>query len=449
MYSNLKTFIVAICFFSLGCSSVYRSSEWKEVEATEVKIADAQVKHKQNKVNFSLDELIQEALINNSELKGLFLAWKSDLLKTVSAGTLPEPFFSYSNYIEAVETRVGPQEQSFQLTQQFPFFGKRSKREQRAMTKALQTKERYNASKLKLIYDVKEAYYEYVYLKQMVKITDTNEKLLNHFEKIVQTGYRSGKAANENLLKAQVSLALLADEKTALEDMAKASLVRIKALVGLSVESDLKPDLSYELFTIEASKFDIGTFTQDMLKSNPVLKEVLYRLDEARHSVSLAKLKFFPDVTVGGTYIETAESQFDVAESGKDPVIVMAKVNLPIWYSSLNSSLLAAKSYFDSQKNLLADMEAKLQAELALVFYKVKDAHRKINLYGNGLIPKANQILKTTEASYKSGEVDFLSLIDAQRSILDMELKFAKAKADYSKQMAKLEQLTGSKVRQS
>lgn len=442
--------IVVLVFFSFiisGCSSVYTSSQWKAMKEIEVRSADNQLENIQTQKNISLDSLIKEALLSNKELKSFFLMWKTDLLKVVSADSLPDPFFSYSHYVESVETRVGPQEQSFQLTQQFPFFWKRSNRKQKALSKASQSQERYNSAKLKVIYEVKEAYYEYVYLNQAVRITDTNAKLLNHFEKVIQAGYKSGKAANQDLLKIQVSLALLADEKIALQDMAEAVLVKLNAAVGLPLGLNLNIELDNNLPEVDIRNLNLDMLVDNMLKSNPRLKEISHKIEESECDIRLARLRFFPDVTVGGTYIDTADSEIVVPDSGKDPAIVMVKVNLPVWYRSLNSSLLSVKQRYMSQKNLLKDMKAKMQAQATVVFYKLKDADRKINLYDKALIPKANQILKTTESAYKSGEVDFLSLIDAQRSILDMELKSAKAKADFLKQSAKLKRLTGTDLK--
>ena len=42
------------------------------------------------------------------------------------AGALPDPRFQFTEYLEAVETRVGPQERAFALSQTLPWFGKLS-----------------------------------------------------------------------------------------------------------------------------------------------------------------------------------------------------------------------------------------------------------------------------------------------------------------------------------
>ncbi len=52
----------------------------------------------------------------------------------------------------------------------------------------------------------------------------------------------------------------------------------------------------------------------------------------AKSRVELAKKKFWPDVGVGLDWIQTDEVR--AGDSGKDPVVLMISMNLPIWRES-------------------------------------------------------------------------------------------------------------------
>lgn len=428
-------------FIFSGCSSLSGYSEWNELEAIESKTTGVKADTFLSRKHIGESDLVQLALLNSAELKSSFKEWKSALLKIPSSKKLPDPFFSYANYIEAVETRVGPQSQSFQIMQKFPFFGKLDAKGKIALANANQSKEKYESIKLKLIYEVKEIYYEYVYLKQSIAITEANCELLKRFEKVIQTKYKTGAAKNQDLIKIQVALGILTDRVVGLKEMEPVVLVRLNALLSLPLQSNLS--LRLTLPEIDIDTLDKNNLISGLLKNNPRLNEISYKIEAAKYNISISKLNYFPDISIGATYIETDEGPLNVSDNGKDPLIVMAKVNLPIWYGALNSSRNSAKQDHLSKQNILKDTSSKLQAKLELIYYKIKNAKRKIDLYDSVLIPKANQALKITESAYKSGGVDFLSLIDAQQTILDVELDSAKAKADLAKEIAAMERLVG------
>ena len=72
----------------------------------------------------SLDGYIRIALLNNAGLRSAFEQWRSALERIPQVTALPDPQFTYTNFIEEVQTRTGPQNNRFQLSQKFPWFGK-------------------------------------------------------------------------------------------------------------------------------------------------------------------------------------------------------------------------------------------------------------------------------------------------------------------------------------
>ncbi len=87
-------------------------------------------------------------------------------------------------FIEEVETRVGPQRNKFGIMQTFPWFGKIEARGDVATAKAKAARQRYEANKLKLFWQVKDAFYEFTYLATAVDTAKENLELLQHFEEI-------------------------------------------------------------------------------------------------------------------------------------------------------------------------------------------------------------------------------------------------------------------------
>ena len=71
-----------------------------------------------------LPDYLRFASLNNADLKARFEEWKAALEQVPQAKALDDPKFTYSYFIEEVETRVGPQRNKFGIMQVFPWFGK-------------------------------------------------------------------------------------------------------------------------------------------------------------------------------------------------------------------------------------------------------------------------------------------------------------------------------------
>lgn len=431
-----------------GCATWEARKEWKDLkhETSIITISNDRIPSKEDIVYpekaSTLEDYIRIGLLNNPGLKSAFYDWKAALKKIPQVTSLPDPEFTYSYYIEEVETRVGEQEQAFNVMQKFPFLGKLEARGQAALKRARQVKERYEAKKLELIYELKDAYYEYAYLSAAIRITQENKELLQNFEEVVQIKYKTGQAQNADLLKAQVELGKIANDLITLKDFKKPVVARLNAALNLSVDHSLPPpsNVNYPDTGISLRQ----DLSQTLYDNNPSLKQLANAVDEAKTKVYLSRLDFVPDVSVGATYIDTdARNVAGIPEDGDDPVIVMFKVNVPIWYNRLFASVDEAKSLQASKENLLADQTNRLMTKLENVLYKYQDAARQVKLYRDALILKAAQSLSAAETDYRAGRRDFLSLIDSQRTLLAFNLSYMRAQSNAAQRLAELEMLLG------
>ena len=83
-----------------------------------------------------------------------------------------------------------------------------------------------------------------------------------------------------------------------------------------------------------------------------------------------------------------------------------------------------------------------------MTLFGLRDADRKIDLYRNTLLPKAEQSLKVTELAFTTDKATFLDLIDSQRILLGFQLEQKRALADRAQRVAEIEMLTGGGMSQ-
>ena len=392
----------------------------------------------------SLQDYLRYAALNNAGLKAAFEQWKAAVEQVPQARALPDPRFNYGYFIEEVETRVGPQRQKVGIMQVFPWFGKIEARTDAAAANAKAARKQYEARKLKLFFDVKDAFYEYAYLARAVEIARENLELVKGFEEVARIKYVAVTATHPDIIRAQVELAKIEDVLKSLEDFREPIVARLNAVLNRR-SFEMLPWPRKEDF--RKAEVDRPQMIALLRQKNPELAALEFNVEAAKHRVELAKKKFWPDIGVGLDWIQTGGARgAGVSDSGKDPVILMFSMNLPIWRDSYKAAHRQAKANVRKTAQQKRQAENTLIARAEAVLYDFDDSDRKIKLYGDILVPRAEDLLEASETAYKGGTVDFLSLIDAQRTLLEFQLRYERALTDNQQKLANLEMLAGAQL---
>ena len=388
----------------------------------------------------TLSDYLRVAAYNNPGLEADFYRWKAALEKVPQVTSLPDPRFNYGYFIREVETRVGPQEQKIGIAQTFPWFGKLRLRGERAGEAAIVAREQYEGTKVALFFKVKEAYYELYYLSKSISITKENMGLLKHLESVAQARFRAGSDVT-GVVKAQVELGKLEDRLLSLEDLKTPITAKLNAAMNRSVDEEIPWPSSFTTSDVNFTDQEVMAILDE---SNPELLALAAKVSEEKKSLALAKKEFWPDVTLGVDYIGTGDARMaGVSDSGKDAVMVMGSINIPLWWGKYRAGVREAEARRNGAIQSLENRENVLEADLKMSLYKFHDAQRKINLFGNTLTPLAKNSLEVAEQAYETGKEDFLQLIDAQRLLLDIQLSYQRALTDREQRLAEIEMLIG------
>jgi outer membrane protein TolC len=392
----------------------------------------------------TLQEYLRYAALNNAGLKAAFEQFKAAVEQVPQARALPDPKFTYGYYIEEVETKEGPRSQNLQLMQMFPWFGTIQARTDAAASAAKAAKKRYEAAKLELFFQVKDTFFEYAFLARAVEIAQENLELIKHFEEVARAKYIAAAAAHPDVVRAQIELAKFEDQLITLQEFRKPVVARLNAVLNRrSFEMLPWPHKEqFQLVTLGRQQI-----IESLQKQNPELQALSWDIQSAKTEVELAKKKFYPDIGLGVEWMTNMGMMgTGLKNSEKDEVVLMLGVNLPIWRDSYKAGEQQAKA------NVRKATEHKTQAENTLIaqteqaLYDLEDSGRKARLYGDVLVPKAQELLFVSEEAYKAGKVDFLSLIDSQRLLLEYQLSYERAVANYAQKLAELEMLAGTEL---
>jgi cobalt-zinc-cadmium efflux system outer membrane protein len=436
--------MVLICATLTGCATT-REREAFDIHARER--ATDRVAVPALAEDSSLDAYLRYAALNNAGLEAAFNLWAAALERIPQERALPDPRFNYGYFIQEVETRVGAQRQKLDLTQVFPWFGTLAVKGGRAVAGANVARQKYEAAKLKLFYNVKNAYYDYYYLGRARAITAENMRLMSDLENVARAKYTAGTAPHAAVIKAQVELGRLQDQLKTLEDMRNPVVATLNAALNRDLTAQLPWPTAISNVTVSLSDERLSAW---LGTNNPELNALDSSADQSASSVALAKKGFYPNITLGVGVVDTADSEMaGVDESGKDPIVGMIGLTLPIWYGKNRAARREAEARHAAVLKQRVDRHSALLADLQMALFGLRDASRKIDLYGDTLVPKAKQSLNATRQGFESGKQDFLSLVDAERLLLEFQLMHEQALVNRVKRIAELEMLVGKNLRAS
>ncbi len=394
----------------------------------------------------SISELtiyLKLAAEHNPRLRAAFYRWHASEARAGYVGGLPDPTLAYAYFVEQVETRVGPQNHRLSLRQTIPWFGSLGAKKNTAALAARAEFEKFNAEWLELEHDVRIAYYRLYYLERDISITRENLELLVFWEEVVRTRYKVALTQHPDVIRAQVELGKLENRLQQLEGMREPVTTRLRNLLNLPAQPHLTTIDS--LTPIERS-LPADSVRHLMTSTNPHLVAVARSIDRARAEQTAVARDRLPDFTLGVDYIVTGDAiDPSLPESGKDPWTVSVGFNLPLWFGKNSAKTREATARLKQTEYEYDALENDLRNTISQALFEHADALRRVRLYRSGLIPKAEQAVNVTYKSYQAGESDFLSLLDAQRQLLEFSRDHERAVTDLAISLAQIDLLTGNR----
>jgi cobalt-zinc-cadmium efflux system outer membrane protein len=385
----------------------------------------------------AIEDYLRYAEVYNAGLKSSFQQWQMAIGEVPQAKALPDPQLQYGYYTRQSDMQMS---QMVSVMQMFPWFGKIDARTEVAIKTAEAAHQKYQAARLALFKEVKDGFYEFAYLAKATEIAKENLELLKHFEEVARTKYTAAQTGQPDVIRAQVELAKMEYVLRSLEQLRKPTVSKLAKALTLPADTNL-PWPKVEEF--EPAPLDYERLVNLLRQKNPELTALDFGAMAAKSRIELAKKNFYPDIGVG---VEWTDFERSGGMSGRDSVALMFQMNLPLWRDSYTAGQRQAQAMAMSIEQEKIDTENSLLAKAAQSYYDYNDSIRRIRLYRDTLIPKAKELLRASETAYEAGTIDFLSLIDSQRLLLDYYLSYQRALADNRQKLAELDMLVGTEL---
>jgi cobalt-zinc-cadmium efflux system outer membrane protein len=281
--------------------------------------------------------------------------------------------------------------------------------------------------------EVKQAYFTLAYVDRSLATLQRDREELEGFEKVTEIHYSAGKAAQQDVLRAQLEVTRLSQRATMLKQQQRTLEAQLNSLRNVPIDS--------RVGTPAVAQPSAFVYTQDQLQdaaqSNyPALKRSRTMVDQSRLSVDLARRAIRPDFSVGYTYMQR--------DGLPDMYGITFSTSLPVFrHRKQDMAVAEAAANLESARQMQANELTVLRYQVQQDFLEVQTTSELLKIYSQGIAPQSSLTLESSINSYVTGGVDFLNVLSNFRAVIDAELDYHLQISNHEKALARLEEVTG------
>lgn len=353
-----------------------------------------------------LHEFLQFAILNQPRVEAAYFDWAASIERITVERSLPDPRLTFEADITDTVMSLMPG-----LMSDFPGPGKLAAAAKAATAESEAKYFAFEWSVLQTAFAFKKAYYQVKYLDATISVTRETLLLMGDLEKLALIQNEVGKVTLQDVLRARIEQDRLTTEIANLNESRQSLLAQFKASLGLNA-TDPTPPVPYELETTPAALTAEMVFATALAR-NPRLNVMAAEVLLAEASLQIATKSKVPDFSVG---IMSNLEAF--------PVMVRPSVgvSLPIWRDKITAQIAGAQAVKAAAEARLSAEHIALAVEFAEKSYMFREASRNLALLNERLLTMAKQSVEVAQSGYVGGKLDFLDLIDAERTLLDFQL---------------------------
>ncbi|MFA4967756.1 MAG: TolC family protein [Candidatus Margulisiibacteriota bacterium] len=291
----------------------------------------------------------------------------------------------------------------------------------------------YQAKVLEISAQVKSSYYELFYADRAIEAMAEIKDLLAGIKKFAEAKYVVGDTMQADVLLANIEYLMRDNELKTMKQEKEIKEIKLKALLNRNDAVTIETEAVLNLPGTIAPE---TALEQSALNNRPELLAMKAEL-EAKDAAHLnSKMEYFPDTMLG------------VKKRVMDGWDAMISFSVPLYFwkqsygmSSAGLEREAAEAAYKNMKNMTGWMvkESWVMAD---------SARRTARLYEEKIVPQSSQALKVALTAYKSGKVDFQTLLNIERAYREAKLKIYESQVNYGKALSELERISGKELMQ-
>ncbi len=388
-----------------------------------------------------LSEAVDEALKNNPEIHTLKHKLQSARARGSQSTYLDDPELNFEAWGLPLGNPASLRSANpliFGLRQKVPFFGKRGLRGEIAASEVRMAEEDLRAKELEVVAKVKNAYADYFLAQKTIEIAKAHLELIRQVSLTAESLYKVGKAPQQDVIKALLEQTDLLNKLNLAEKELSTAQARLNTLLSRQADAPLGSPEELSLAPMSLSSDDLARLARE---HKPELRGMEQNIQKSDKAIELAQRnQKYPDFMLGLQYWVAPD------QKQKHMYAPMVSVTIPFspWTKGKHdyeveetlAERQAAKSRLDAVRNTAL-------LEVREMFLKARAAEKSVTFYQDGLLPQAQQSFGAAVAAYQTGQVNFVTLLEARRTIRDARLGYYRALVEYEQSVVEIEKAVG------
>jgi cobalt-zinc-cadmium efflux system outer membrane protein len=360
------------------------------------------------------------------------------------AGALDDPTAMYRGWGIPLRQpwNLNDAQNMFSISQTFPGSGKRALRASVAESDVDVAKAQLDEVRLEIRVRVHKAFDDLLLADNEMRIHDQHVGIARQAIEAARIQYAVGKVPQQDILKAQVALTALAEHMIRFDHDADLARARLDTLLGRDPDTPLC--VTGEFPVMDALP-EARTLYAMALQTRPDLIAAEQAAVRSHKEQTLAKKAYTPDFAVSAGYmLMPSGSQM------RNDYMVEGSINLP-WLNRRKHDAEIAEATARSTEE-----DAELTAQRNAAFGQIQDAlveataaQKLARMYHEQLRPQAEATLQSSVIAYENNKAGFLDLLDSQMTVINVDIAWLDAVANFDARLADLELATGAPLDRS
>jgi outer membrane protein TolC len=325
------------------------------------------------------------------------------------------------------------------LAQSFPFRGKRGLMKEEAAAGAEAVSSYAKQIAASAIAETKDLFWGVYRVDREIEVAERETRLAADIESSARAMYVTGSGRQADLLMAQLMQTEVAERLIGLRGERAAAEARLAGVTGAPVSIPPLAETREPLVPFAAEEA-----VARALEANPEIGMGSAEVRMGRASLGLARKEFYPDFSLGVMWGSAEGAGMSAGEDPERRWSFEAMIDLPIARGDLRDREKASRAGLRAAERALDGARARTEAEAREALAEIEAAAASIDLHRSGLVPQAEAAFLSAMASYGAGDLDFESLLLAERSFLAMQRSYHETVTMYRRALARLDRIAGA-----
>ncbi len=362
--------------------------------------------------------------------------------RTQYVDKLPDPTIGANVFGQPIETAAGSQRATLTLMQMIPWLDRLHAQQQQACFEALALQQMFEAERLRVIGDLRAAYYRLYSLARQIETIEANQELLESLIDIVNARVATGRATPGDVLLGTLELSRLEEQLVTLRQQVRSTEAEVNRLVNRSMDA---PIAVPQRLVVEAPAWSHALLVDTAFEHQPVIAAAHLQAAATRWGIEVADLRRRPDFQVGAAwfFIEGNRPPNPIVDVGRDAWSVGATMSIPLGHQKYDAIRAEAQSKHAASHANVEDVQREFDARLLDLLEQARAASETATLYRDTIIPQSEQTLRADQASLADGAVEFDRVIQDFRNLLTLEFGYHRSIGQLATSIARVQQATG------